>query len=131
MFLLQLFTRHRYLELHSFKECPLEKQLKQSFSVFTYSFLSSKLFAYVAVQYVTTISLCGFIHNQHLMSFLSLSLEGFSLALSLCFCCSCKSGLLVRLFTDVPGFGWYGFVGRFGGVSLAAIVKARGLKECF
>ena len=126
MFLLQLFTRHWYLELQSFKEVPLEKQLKQSFSVFTYSFLSSKLFALNTSQ---SIRLCGFVHNQHLMSFLSLSLEGFSLALSSCFCCSCKSGLLVRLFINVPGFGWYGFFGRFGGVSLAAKISARGLKS--
>ena len=32
---------------------------------------------------------------------------------------------------DVPIFGWYGLVGRFGGVSLAAIVSARGLKNVF
>ena len=65
------------------------------------------------------------------MFFLSLSLEGFSLAVSPCFCCSCKFGLLVRLFINVPGVGWYGFVGRFGGVSLAVIISARGLKSVY
>ena len=35
------------------------------------------------------------------------------------------------LFIDVPGFGCHGFVGRFGCVSLAAIISARGLKSVF
>ena len=89
---------------------------------------SSKLFALNTSQ---SISLSGFLHNQHLMFFLSLSLERFSLALSPCFCCSCKSGLLVRLFIDVSDIGWYGFFGRFGGVSLAGIISVKERFEYF
>ena len=104
------------------------KIIKTKLFSFYVLFFLSKLFALNTSQ---PISLCGFVHNQHLMSFLSLSLKGFSLALSSCFCCSCTSGLLVRLFVDVPDFGWYGFVWHFGGLPLAAIMSARGLKSVF